>query len=130
VSYAHDDHYKWIESNYSACSELGKNVANILGFVGRGIYNAPINHKKIEWGDPRHISVYWSGTVSNFDGQALTDLVLVCHAKMVRVTVSACGPHGLKFQFWQRHKREGSISERLPTIETMVEQFNNAWGGE
>lgn len=37
MSYAHNDHYKWIETNESVkCSELGKEVANILGFVGEG----------------------------------------------------------------------------------------------
>ena len=41
MSYAHDKHYEWIESAYNVkCSDLGKQVANILGYVGLGIYQA------------------------------------------------------------------------------------------
>lgn len=39
MSYAHDKHYGWIESAYYVkCSDLGKQVANILGYGGRCIY--------------------------------------------------------------------------------------------
>lgn len=130
MSYAHDNHYKWIESNYGACSDLGKQVANILGFVCRGIYNAPINYSKIEWGNPRYIKVHLKSNLSNFDNQKLTDLVLVCHYKMIRVTINPSNSQGLGLEFWQRHSREGCISKRLPRIETMIDGFKEAWGIE
>lgn len=128
MRYAHNNHYKWVESNYCVCSDLGKQVANILGFVCRGIYNAQINHSKIEWGNPSYIKVHLRSTLANFDGQTLTDLVLVCHEKMVRVEIRPSNPQGLCLIFWQRKSRDGDISTRMPSIETMVEKFNQAWG--
>ena len=131
MSYAHDNHHEWVERNCGVkCSELGKNVANILGYIGCGIYNAPINVEKVDWANERYIRVNWERGLSNYDGQALTDLVLVCHQKMVRISVSPCNFHLLKLEFWQRHQREGDVSRRLPTMQTMLDRFNHAWGLE
>ena len=63
--YAHFNHYEWVEGRTGKiCSPLGRKVANILGYVAGGIYNAPINHKKIEWDDPYCISLAWRGELS------------------------------------------------------------------
>ncbi len=47
-SYAHDKHYQWVEQcTKTICSPLGKEVANVLGFVGNGLYNSPIRVEKL-----------------------------------------------------------------------------------
>jgi hypothetical protein len=128
MSYAHNNHYEWVESAYKLkCSPLGKEVANILGYVGRGIYNAPINTSKINWADDYCIQVSWSTGLSNFDFKTLTELVIECHRRMIRVTI---GPNmkNLKIQFWQRHSRTGSMSKRMPDIEEMIEMLDASRG--
>lgn len=128
MSYAHDDHYEWIESAYKVkCSPLGKEVANILGYVGRGIYNAPFKTKRVDWQDPYCITVNWEHDMANWDGCALTNLVIECHRRMVRVSISP-NMRTMRLMFHLRHSREGRISERLPDIEEMVAIQDKHWG--
>ena len=122
MSYANFDHAGWVERNTKQeMSELGKTVANIIGMVGGGIYNCPVNTNKIDWTDDYYIKVLWRGYLSNWDFAELSYLWVLCHRRMVRVTVSPCNPQCLKLEFWQRKKREGSTSERLPDCEKMIE---------
>lgn len=131
MSYAHNNHYKWIESNENVkCSELGKEVANILGFVGGGIYNAPISYHKTDWAHENYIEVIWEGYMSNYDFARLTYLLIECFERMIRVTINPHAFRYLKLQFWKRYTREGSISERLPTLETMIDIQNKLYGRE
>lgn len=128
MSYAHDKHYEWIESAHNVkCSDLGKQVANILGYVGRGIYNAPFKTEKVDWANTRCIEVNWGKSMANWDGCYLTNLVIECHRRMVRVSI---GPNmrTMKIQFWQRKSRTGSMGERLPDIEEMVKSQDEEWG--
>lgn len=128
MSYAHNDHWEWVESNYPGvkCSELGKQVANILGFVGRGIYNAPINAKKVNWDNPLWVEVSWRSGMANWDFPQLTLLVIECHRRMVRVEISP-NMSTLKLMFHQRASREGSTATRLPDIEEMVALVDRDW---
>lgn len=126
--YAHDKHYEWIESAHKVkCSDLGKQVANILGYVGRGIYNAPFKTEKVDWANTQCIEVNWGKRMANWDGCALTNLIIECHRRMVRVSI---GPNmrTMKIQFWQRKSRTGSMGERLPDIEEMVKSQDEEWG--
>jgi hypothetical protein len=128
MSYAHDKHYECIERAYKVkCSDLGKQVANILGYVGRGIYNAPFKAEKVDWSNPQCIEVNWEQSMANWDGCYLTNLIIECHRRMVRVSI---GPNmrTMKIQFWQRKSRSGSMSERLPDIEEMVKSQDEQWG--
>jgi hypothetical protein len=129
VSYAHDDHWEWIESAHGVkCSDLGKHVANILGYVGRGIYNAPFNTEKVDWSRERSIEVNWMRSMANFDYDMLTQLVIECHRRMIRVEISPCSPRHIKFQFWQRKTRTGYMNERMPDIEEMIAIQDKEWG--
>lgn len=54
------DHAAWIDRNLwprQNMSDLGKTVANIIGYVGSGIYNTPIAYDKTNWSDDRYIKV-------------------------------------------------------------------------
>jgi hypothetical protein len=131
MSYAHNDHYKWIESNYGVkCSDLGKEVANILGFVGGGIYNAPIRTEKIDWTDDYCIEVNWEGSLPNYDFSRLTYLVIECFERMIRVSIEPCNFRNLKLRFWRRKTRDlnAGLSERLPTLQHMINVQNELYG--
>lgn len=128
MSYAHDKHYEWIESAYNVkCSDLGKQVANILGYVGRGIHNAPFKTKKVDWANPQYIEVNWGKSMANWDGCALTNLIIECHRRMIRVSIQP-NMRTMKILFFQRNSRAGSMSERLPDIEEMVKSQDEQWG--
>jgi len=128
--YAHNDHWEWVErATGQKMSELGKVVANVLGYVGRGIYNCPIAHRRIDWTDEYCISVVWSHRgMANWDFPELSLLVIECHRRMLRVEIEAATVGRLRLLFHQRHTRSGSTSERLPTIEDMIRYRDRDWG--
>lgn len=125
MSYAHNNHWEWIAGNTrQPISDLGKAVANVLGYVGRGIYNAPINVDRVDWTDERYIVVTWSGPMANWDFPTLSLLWIECHRRMLRFELSACAPRRLKLEFWQRKSREGSTSARMPDCEEMIQMVD------
>lgn len=131
MSYAHNNHYKWIEDSLEIkCSELGKDVANILGFVGKGIYNCPINHKKIDWSNTNYIDVTWRGSFSNYDFSKLTELIIECFYNLIRVSIKPHSFEYLKLQFHKRKTRNinAHMCEKLPTLEYMIEQQRELFG--
>ena len=128
--YAHNCHWEWIQKMRPehTMSELGKEVANILGYVGRGIYNAPINHRKIDWEDPYVIEVCWSRSMANWDFPSLTELVIECHRRMIRVEIEGATVRRIRMLFHQRTAREGSTTTRLPDIEEMIKRQDEFFG--
>ena len=128
MSYAHDKHYEWIELAYKVkCSDLGKQVANILGYVGQGIYNAPFKRDTVDWTNKEWIEVNWRKSMANWDGCALTNLIIECHRRMIRVSIQP-NMRTMKIMFSQRKSRTGSMIERLPDIEEMVKSQDEEWG--
>jgi len=121
--YAHNNHYKWIEKNYNIkCSKLGKEIANIIGFVGQGIYNCPINHKKVNWKDNYCIEIIWYGSFASYDFGRLTWLLIECFDRMIRVEIK---PHSFKYLKLLFHKRKtrdinANFYDRLPTIDWII----------
>lgn len=118
------DHAGWVREqiNGRVLSALGAKVADILGIVGGGIYNAPINVAKIDWSNDRFIDVKWRGQLATYDFGHLTTLVLLCHEARIRVSVEGCGPQYMRLFFSQR-QAEGSMSSRHPSIEQAVATF-------
>ena len=130
--YANNDHWKWVQAlqKDKPMSEIGKTVANILGYVGYGIYNCPISHNRIDWTDDYFVKVNWRHSLSNWDFDNLTRLVLECHERLIRVEMSGSAPYMIKMIFHQRKGREGEMSERMPTIEEMIERRKTSFGDE
>lgn len=129
MSYANDNHWQWVERNTKKpMSDIGKAVANVLGYVGRGIYNAPINVQRVDWSDDRYICVIWNGSMANWDFPTLSLLWIECHRNMLRVEISAGAPRRLKLEFWQRKSREGDTSARLPDCEEMIVMVDQNFG--
>lgn len=130
MSYAHNDHYKWIESNYNLkCSVIGKEVANILGYVGSGIYNASFDTKKVDWTHPTRIELNWKHPMANWDFCELTKLVIECHRRMIRVQIEP-NMRYIKMRFHQRFSRnlKDGFSTCLPDIEDMIRMRDEAYG--
>lgn len=133
MSYVNNEHYLWIESNCKVkCSPLGKTVANILGYVGGGIYNAPINSHKVDWNDNYCLEVAWEGSLANWDFRKLTLLVVECHRRLIRVEISPLNFRNIKLMFWKRETRdrEAGTSARLPDIEEMIALQDAEWEGQ
>ncbi len=128
--YANNYHWEWVQAlnKDEPMSKLGKTVANILGYVGYGIYNCPISHRRIDWTDDYFIEVNWSNSLSNWDFDNLTRLILECHERFIRIELSGSSPRRMRMLFHQRKTRKGLISERMPTIEEMIERRKIAFG--
>ncbi len=122
MGYAGSD---WIETSLKCrCSELGKNVADLLGDIFKGIYHlAHSSLQKTNWENEYCIEHTLYGELSTIDFNLLTILVVLAHDRMIRVTIRGIGPGYMRLMFHQRTKRTGSISERYPTIEDHVKQI-------
>lgn len=127
-AYAQMDSAGWVQKQYKReMSSLGREVAQILGVVGGGIYNAPINIDRVNWYDSSWgVHVYWRGTLANWDSPALALLLIECHHRMIRVEIEPGNMQGLRLVFHKRESRDGGMAERLPTLAT-IEAMVDAW---
>lgn len=131
---------QWIESDTKqTCSPLGEDVAVIIAaMAGGGIYNAPINHGKVNWSAKQGIAVVWRGEMASFDGNALSVLWIESTRRMIRVSIEPCNPQYLRIRFHRRKGRPGElmekdgkplcIFERLPDCEQMIAEMDK-WAG-
>lgn len=132
---------KWIESNTKqTCSPLGADVAIILGMMaGGGIYNAPINPDKVDWGGDNFTGVHvsWRHSIASFDSDALSVLWVEATRRMIRVSISPCNPQYIRIGFHRRKGRPGElgtdghplgISYRLPDCEAMIAEIDRRAG--
>lgn len=140
MSYATMDHACWVEANNRAANQIYANrkgyrarpevltefqakVMDILGMVGGGIYNAPINWDKVEWNVGRGVYVpFRDGRMATFDFYPLTLLVLLCHEARIRCEISAKARGHFELSFHQR-SHGGGMSGRHPNIEEAVAAF-------
>jgi hypothetical protein len=59
----------------------------ILGVVGGGIYNAPIEWDSVEWRDDS-LCLNWRNELATRDFRGLTDLVFLAHDAGIRISIS------------------------------------------
>jgi hypothetical protein len=64
-------------------------------------------------------------SMSTFDFDDLTKLVVMAHNWGVRAEIGGSGPAMIKLMLWKRHVRDGNISQRHPTIDQAVEKFKS-----
>ena len=100
-------------------SPLGREVADILGQVWRGIYHLR-RPERFDWSNPYYIEIRITQELATYDGLELTALVVLCHDHAIRLSVAGCAPRTLRLLFHKR-QREGDITQRHPTIEHAVE---------
>ena len=73
----------------------------------------------------------YSNNFATFDYNQLTRAVLMAHDRMIRFSIEPSGPGMLKLVLFKRHKREGSMFERHPTMEQAINDFRTrgyGWG--
>lgn len=157
MSYVTMDHAGWVETNmrYGKQRELKshplkrprdvtkgyhaapdvlspflRNVFNILGMVGGGIYNAPIAWDAVRWkGWANGIAIPWKGDLATWDFNGLTKLVFLCHEARIRCEIRSNGFHGLLLCFWPR-KAEGCMATRHPNLDEAVAAFRDYLGAD
>lgn len=72
------------------------------------------------------------GEIATYDFNSMTRLVVMAHDLSVRVEVSGHKKNELRIAIWKR-KREGTIDERHPQMETAIAQIRQHFsflGGE
>jgi len=105
--------YKW----GAKISPLGVAVAEQVGDVWCGIYHLGVdNMSLVNWANSHWIDVHVSENLSTFDGQKLTWLVVLAHDRKLRMDIGGMR-RGLTLMFHQRQSRQGSVGERMPTME-------------
>ena len=111
----------WIKKDLKTeMSALGETVADILGRVWYGIYHMSEKAlRRVEWKNEMYMSVIIDEELATWDFCALTELVVLCHDRCVRMSVQGCGPHRTRLMFHAR-VREGDIALRHPTIEEAI----------
>jgi len=63
--------------------------------------------------------------MSNFDYDMLTRMVIIAHNWGIRCEIDGSGPGMIKLRPWKRHKRDGEMYQRMPTIHEMVEKYKD-----
>ena len=145
MSYAFMDHAKWMEDNiaaskrikmtaqdkkrlaqsrgwYAAPDKLNgfqRRAVTLLGIVGNGIYNAPINWETAYWGH-KCLIVSWGRELSTWDFCGLTQAVFLAHDAAIRFSVSAHTFRELQISLHEREPQEGGVPPSCnghPTLE-------------
>lgn len=115
---------EWIKAALSVreMSPLGEAVANLLDNVFVGIYHLDDNKlRKVDWGDTYVVCVQLScQSLSNFDNNNLTKLVVLAHDYCLRLDISARTVRTLELMFHAR-QRQGDLMRRMPTMEQHLE---------
>ncbi len=65
--------------------------------------------------------------LATFDFSALTSAVFMAHDRMIRFGVESSGPSMVKLVLFKRHKREGRMHERHPTIEQALATYRKSF---
>jgi hypothetical protein len=103
-------------------SDLGRSVADLLGYQYRGLYHIKGIVEKCEWDNTYFISITVPTSFSTFDFNDLTTLVFLAHRMAIRIEIQACNFHYLRLLF-HRRSREGNGFVRHPDIREALETF-------
>jgi hypothetical protein len=92
-----------------------------------GVYNLPVKWRKVEWDCspepwPGMALCIHSG-LATWDFNHLTRLVIAAHDACIRVELEAAAPHYMRILMHRRNGREGSMTNRHPTIEQAIANF-------
>ena len=110
--------YGWMSDDQLECFDL---VCDVVG----GEHH--LCGKITDWGVGIKYNTsggYWA----TFDFNNLTKLVVLGHDRMIRIDLlTNPGPNRYCFCLHKRHKREGRMSERHPTIEEAIETIRKPY---
>ena len=79
-----------------------------------------VHGKLHEWGYGIKLNTSQTSLFSTFDFNGLTKAVIMAHDRMIRFSIEPSGPRMLALVLYKRHKRDGNMSERHPTIEDAI----------
>ena len=118
---------EWIQNRHSSkLSPFGVQVADLLGFVFRGLYHlSEFSLTNAEWSNPERIEIGYPSSLSTFDNSHLTELVILAHDLAIRLEIRPWTPRSLRLLFHRREGREGTFDTRHPTIESAVEDLHS-----
>ena len=107
-------HYRaeWMSDDQWKCALM---LADIFGGFHH-VYN-PI--KPFGYGIETNVH----GSLPTFDSDTLTRAVILAHDRIVRFEVRSSGPGMVRLCLWKRHKRDGSMFERHPTMEQALAAY-------
>lgn len=88
-----------------------------------GAHHIP-NYKVFEFGYGWMVK-HDRGDLATFDYNDLTRLVLMAHDKCMRVSIMPLNKNTVQIAVWKR-QREGSMSERHPTLEQAIESYRKS----
>lgn len=127
----------WVVNNcHCEMSDLGHQVADLLGDIHEGIYHLNYTSlKKTDWSDKNMIDVTLDITLATVDSNLLTRLVVLCHDRMLRLSIEGRAFRYLLLRFSQRTTREeGEFWKRCPTLENHIqsirEYYDPNFGGK
>jgi hypothetical protein len=127
-----NEHVSWLKKSGKACSPLGEKVASILGFMFDGLHHIPkeVLHERTHWNDKTCIEVVLYHNLATFDGDLLTELVVLSHDECVRVEVNAKAPMYVQLMFSPRVRDDGKnhLFERMPTMEDHIAKIRKNYG--
>ena len=123
-----DDHCsRWSGIPQNKQTDFTRRAIGLLvqGF-GTGVYNLPINWKRVDWQYGRGVSftIRASGWAT-YDFNQLTRLVIAAHDECIRVEINPHTFRHLKINMWPRAGRDGRMYERHPTIEDAISDFRS-----
>lgn len=124
-----EDHCsKWSGIPQANLTEFNRRSIGLLcSAFGMGPWNIQVNWDRVKWGSERHTKFVTSAHgLSTWDFNRLTRLVIGAHDECIRVEISPVAFRYLSIEMWPRKGREGSMSERHPTIEKAIEQYRGA----
>ncbi len=104
-------------------SPLGTRVLKCCSIIFGGLHNTNSNIlKKTNWADPYCISITTVHSLSTYDDNRLTVLVLLAHDMCVRIEITSCNFNYIKIMFHQR-TRTGNFMSRHPSIEDVLKKW-------
>lgn len=117
---------RWVEAQLGrTLNNFCRHAIEVICIGTRtAVYNLPINWRKVDWsyGYPLGIRAVYSDSLATFDFCRLTGLVIAAHDARMRLEIKGVAPRRLALHLWPRPSRTGSMHERLPTIEDMIDE--------
>lgn len=111
-------------------SEFGSRVADLLGDLYLGLYHlSETSLKTVDWDDVNYMELCVPNEMATFDGNLLTNLVILAHDRHIRVSVSGASNKYLRLAFHNR-QRIGSFTQRHPEMEEAINTCREHYGKE
>ena len=121
----------WVERHLDTkLSNFQKKAVEILcSAMNKGPWNLRVNWRNTDWnwGDGVRFKLRHH-SLSTYDFDELTRLVILAHDECVRIEINALAPKIMAISMWQRNKRDGSMFERHPTIDGAIAKIRSPIG--